>query len=294
VLRFEVSIDGAAPLPPVDLDVEVIEIGSAPDVAIRLPAAGVASHHVRIERTGATRLIALEPVSVDDVAVARGAIIDLAVPARIRIGPVAIAITAAGGAASQPIRTASLAREVIRAMVASAGGAPELVVEAGPGAGARCALDPPPSRLVVGRGEDADWIVVDPDLSRGHLAVERSWDAVTVIDLGSKNGTRVGGVLVPATGAPLAHDAVIEAGGTRIRFTDPAAKYLAELVSASGPTPPRAVVAPAPGSSSPPVAVAAATALATRASGPAGDPVRFWVAIAIAALALGGLVWVLL
>jgi pSer/pThr/pTyr-binding forkhead associated (FHA) protein len=279
VLRFTVSA-GAAPLPPIDLSADVIEIGSAPDCRVRLPGTQVGAHHARIERAaGGWRLVALDPLVLDARSLARGEVVDLAPPARVSIGAVVVEIAVAAGEASAPARTASLAREVIRAMVASAGGAPELVVEAGPAAGARCALDPPPSRLVIGRGEDADWIVLDPDLSRAHVAVERSWDGITVVDLDSKNGTRVGGAPVGA-GAELVHDGVIEAGGTRIRFTDPAARYLAELsrpptLATPGPA---SAPAPAPAPDSVPAPASAAP---------------FWIAIAICGLALAGLVWVL-
>jgi hypothetical protein len=273
LLRFTVSA-GAAPLPPIDLAADVIEIGTAADVAIRLPGTQVGAHHARIERAAGLRLIALEPLTLDDQPIARGAVVDLALPARLVVGAVIVEVAAAAGEASAPIRTASLAREVIRAMVSSAGGAPELVVEAGPAAGARCTLDPPPSRLIIGRGEDADWIVLDPDLSRAHVAIDRSWDRITVVDLDSKNGTRVNAAPV-GTGAELGHDGVIEAGGTRIRFSDPAARYLAELSR-----PPTIAAPPAPAPAPAPVPASASATV-------------FWIAIAICALALAGLVWVL-
>jgi hypothetical protein len=290
VLRFEVAIAGATALPPVDLDADVIELGSASDARLRLPATEVRPHHVRIERAGPEwRLIALDPVELDGAPIARGSVVDLVVPARLVIGRVAIAISAAtaGTAASAPQRTASLAREVVRAMVASAGGAPTLVVEAGPGAGTERALEPPPSRVVIGRGEDADWVVVDPDLSRTHLVIERTWDGATVADLGSKNGTKLAGAAVSAAAVSLAHDAVIEAGSTVIRFVDPAAKYLAEL--SQPPRAPDATVTRKPA----PRARSAAAAPVPPPHAPAGSPAVFWTAIAIAVAALAGLIWIL-
>jgi hypothetical protein len=83
-------------------------------------------------------LIALDPVTVGDRALARGDIVDLVLPARLAIGAIVVEVSAATGERSQPVRTASLAREVVRALVGAASGAPELVVEAGPGLGARC------------------------------------------------------------------------------------------------------------------------------------------------------------
>jgi hypothetical protein len=284
VLRFEVQIDSATPLPPIDLDADVIEIGSAADAALRLPAGGVRPHHVRIERGASPRLVALDPCALGDRALARGDVVDLILPARLVLAGVTIAITAASGTASAPVRTASLAREVIRAMVSSASGAPSLYVEAGPATGARCVLPPPPSRLVIGRGEDADWIVLDPDLSRAHLAIERTWDAITVHDLGSKNGSTLDSTAIPPSGLPLPHDGLLAAGSTRIRFTDPAARYLAEL---SKPPTPSAAAVPVPAAVPAPAPAPAAVTAATR-------PSTFWIFAAIAALATAAMIWVLL
>lgn len=280
-LRFTIALAGSQALPPVELGADVIRIGSAPDAELRLPAAQVRPEHARIE--GGRRLVAVEPVTLDGRELAGGATANLAPPCRLVVGSVAIDIAPATGAATPPARTASLAREVVRAMVAAAAGAPELVIEAGPATGARCVLDPPPSRVVVGRGEDADWIVLDPDLSRAHLAIDRTWDGVVVTDLESKNGTKVAGAVVPAGGAPLDDGATIEAGATRIRYRDPAARYLAELAR-----PPTLAAPPAPEP-----AVTLTPVPAPAAAPDHGNPAAFWIALTVAALALAGMVWIL-
>jgi DNA-binding NtrC family response regulator len=47
--------------------------------------------------------------------------------------------------------------------------------------------------LTMGRGDPADIRIADPSLSRAHASLQRTGDAVTVADLGSRNGTVVFG-----------------------------------------------------------------------------------------------------
>jgi pSer/pThr/pTyr-binding forkhead associated (FHA) protein len=79
--------------------------------------------------------------------------------------------------------------------------------------------------VVIGRGEHAGWIVIDPDLSRAHAAIDHRAGGAWLIDLGSKNGTRVDGVAAPTDepGLALRDGAVITLGKTTIRFRDPSA-----------------------------------------------------------------------
>lgn len=64
-----------------------------------------------------------------------------------------------------------------------------LAVIAGPEAGRIFPIAKP--RVVIGR-HDADINVDDPEISRQHAAVEVAGEHVTVVDLGSTNGTFVG------------------------------------------------------------------------------------------------------
>lgn len=121
--------------------------------------------------------------------------------------------------------TDSLAKRLVGELLAGgAGPTAELVMERGPAVGQRLQLPPPGARIVIGRGEDAGWVVLDEDLSRAHAAVLHRADGVWIQDLGSKNGTRVDGVRVPATapGLRLTHDARVTLGGTAFRVHDPA------------------------------------------------------------------------
>ncbi|MCA1581567.1 MAG: zinc-ribbon domain-containing protein [Acidobacteria bacterium] len=82
--------------------------------------------------------------------------------------------------------------------IARPGGAPlrmpadsrvSVAVIAGPDSGRIYAIEKP--RVVIGR-HDADVNVDDPEISRHHAAIELTGDTVTLVDLGSTNGTFVG------------------------------------------------------------------------------------------------------
>lgn len=264
MLRIEVSESGQAALPPIDIEDAVFIIGSDVMARIRLPAAAARPQHVRIEHG---RWHALAPIQGGGEGGEIGDGVTLGVGAySVRVGP-----SPADAIASPPQRTESLARELMRAMLGTAG-APTLEIERG-GSGKRT-LAPPESTLVIGRGDEANWIIVDDDLSRTHAEVRRSWDGVRIADLRSKNGTMVDGVRVGPDGAALRDGAVIELGKVVMRFRDPAEKHL------GGPAPS-------------PAAPAASAAVAGAASEPKPSVLPFYIAIAIMLLALAGLVWVL-
>ena len=69
---------------------------------------------------------------------------------------------------------------------------------------------------VIGRGSEADIVVDDPGVSRRHLEIRVTPDAVVATDLGSTNGTYVEGHLVPA--ATLVDGNTVTIGRTRILF----------------------------------------------------------------------------
>ena len=64
----------------------------------------------------------------------------------------------------------------------------------------------------------------DDDLSRTHVEIRRGWDGVRIVDLGSKNGTKLDGARV--SDAELHDGALIELGHLALRFRDPAERHL--------------------------------------------------------------------
>jgi transcriptional regulator with PAS, ATPase and Fis domain len=71
-------------------------------------------------------------------------------------------------------------------------------------------------RVVVGTADGADLVLTDPTVSRFHCELVLEHGRAIVRDLGSKNGTLVGGIAVIA--APLADGAVLTLGKSTLRF----------------------------------------------------------------------------
>ena len=187
MLRFTIT-----DLPPLDLAGEVV-IGSGASAQIRLPASAAREVHVRIE--GGERWVAVGDVIVDGTARQAGdsGALALADGATVKLVlhdfEIAIARSPVGAAQSGPMRTASLARELVRSLLGD-GGAPTLAVEQGPMTGTSRALPPPVSTVVIGRGDEASWVILDGDLSRTHAEIKRDWDGVHVPAISARRTAR--------------------------------------------------------------------------------------------------------
>jgi predicted Zn finger-like uncharacterized protein len=86
-----------------------------------------------------------------------------------------------------------------------------LAVIAGPESGRIFEIDKP--RVVIGRS-DADINVDDPEVSRQHAALEIFGDKVTLVDMGSTNGTLVDDE--PITEAALENQSEFSIGGSTL------------------------------------------------------------------------------
>jgi len=275
MLRFEISEHEQGALPAVDIADDVVLIGSAASARIRLPAEVARPAHVRLDGQTWTllaesRVGGIVRAAGDSGSVGHGTVIEL--------GNYRVRVSAApsGSRASPPRRTESLARELVRGLLGQ-DSAPSLEIERGTGAGTRRALAPPEARLVIGRGDEATWVILDEDLSRAHAEVRRGWDGVTIVDLGSKNGTRVDGVMLGDAPVELHDGAAVTLGDIVLRFRDPAERHLRGEPAAAAPA------EPAPGRERSPT-------LLTRPV-PALWPVLGFALIA--GLAIATLVWLL-
>ena len=85
-----------------------------------------------------------------------------------------------------------------------------VTVDAGPDAGTACAPDDGAS-IAIGTSADNALVLADPAVSRYHLELHRTPGGVQVIDLGSRNGTWVGGVRV---------ERALVAAGTQLKLGD--------------------------------------------------------------------------
>jgi FHA domain-containing protein len=279
MLRFEVSEHDRA-LPVIDLADDVVVIGSGSAARIRLPADTVRPEHLRIEGQTWTllaeaRLGGMTRAAGDSGSVGHGMILEVG-PYRVRISA-----SPAGTAVSPPQRTESLARELMRSLLGE-GAAPSLEIERGPHQGAKRDLPPPEATLVIGRGDEATWVIVDEDLSRVHAELRRGWDGVTVVDLGSKNGTRIDGAKIGPDPVELHDGAALALGAIVFRFRDPAERHLRGESVGEPPAAARAGAAASSSSSSSSPRVAAAS-----------SPWSFVAYAAIAVVALAALIWIL-
>ncbi len=93
---------------------------------------------------------------------------------------------------------------------------------------------PARGRVVIGRGEDADLRVDRPALSRRHAEIRIEGDRLELRDLGSSNGTQLGGTKIASnTVVRLAPGDIVELGATSILVQGPAA---ADRARATAPT----------------------------------------------------------
>ncbi|MEJ7601213.1 MAG: FHA domain-containing protein [Kofleriaceae bacterium] len=278
MLRFEISESGNAALPPLDLaDDDPILIGSGSDARVRLPARIAQPAHVRIA-DGVWVVIA--EIVVEGTARKPGEGGALGDGITLELAGYTIRVTLASATtASPPQRTESLARELVRSLL-GANAAPAFEIERGPGAGSRRELPVPPAKVVIGRGDEAEWLILDEDLSREHAEIQRGWDGVTIRDLDSKNGTRVDGEPLDRDGRELHDGARVELGNVVLVFRDPAERHMH-----GPPSDPPGTRLASPRNDEPSVR---AVAIIEPPS-----PWPFVIAAAIAGIAIVGLAWIL-
>ncbi|HEX2036627.1 MAG TPA: FHA domain-containing protein [Chloroflexota bacterium] len=95
---------------------------------------------------------------------------------------------------------------------------PAALLGQGPIAGERYVLNRP--SMIIGRAEDCDIRVHDPQASRRHAEVRRESWRYLLIDLGSRNGTLVNGELISAPYHLQNGDSILIAS-IPLRFEDP-------------------------------------------------------------------------
>ncbi|MEM9073645.1 MAG: sigma 54-interacting transcriptional regulator [Myxococcota bacterium] len=94
----------------------------------------------------------------------------------------------------------------------------DLVVTEGPDSGASASLLD--RDLTVGTSDDNVVVLTDPSVSRYHCEIERRGPRVTIRDLGSTNGTRVGPVWLHATEGVVDLPVELRVGRTTIELRD--------------------------------------------------------------------------
>jgi pSer/pThr/pTyr-binding forkhead associated (FHA) protein len=163
---------------------------------------------------------------------------------------------------------------------------------------------------ILGRDGPSDLPLSDVDVSRTHVHVVRRGGTVLVRDLGSKGGAQLGDVRIPVErDVPWRTGAVLRIGSTAMDLVEPAAMALAELEAAEDepiepadvpPAPAPLDLPPAPSqaplAAAAPIARVPGTHPAKRARPSSFNVTDFAVvlaALAVLALSIAGLVWLL-
>ena len=83
----------------------------------------------------------------------------------------------------------------------------------------------PPNRYTIGRGKENDIRIVDFAISRSHAVIEFGPKGYTIVDCGSRNGTKVNGKSVYGSTEPLTDRTVITLGRYEFTFLMPDTLY---------------------------------------------------------------------
>jgi len=287
VLRYEFDANRAQ-----------IVLGRRGGVDVLLPESSVALEHARILRqAGGYFLVdegSAEGTRLNGVAVPVGGKTALRNGDRVGIGEFVVEIQIETGVdwPAESSSSGSMARHMAEEVLERLGpgdSQPSLEVLDGPEVGVLLVLSELGRTYVLGCTGRGELRLDDVDLWRERAALVRDAEGVTIRELGSVppplvNGARLEGARVLQDGD------VVSLAGVSLLFRDPAEMYLRRL-EASVPEPEapadhdtrstgsRAVVTERPPS--------------TKAPRSGLDAGLWWLAIVVAALAMGGLVWVL-
>lgn len=127
-------------------------------------------------------------------------------------------------------RTAAVARHLARHVMLADGGelrGAALVVMAGPQAGQRFEIAPPPCAMTIGRADENDIVLDDREASRQHITLDVAAEGIVARDLGGKNPLLVNDQEIPQQRLKDRDELLV--GSTRLVFDEPVEAYLREL-----------------------------------------------------------------
>jgi len=181
----------------------------------------------------------------------------------------------------------------------------------GPSAGTELLIDAFDRPYTVGRLPSADLHIDDADLSRRHVELFRRGERLFIRDLGSKNGSELGGRRMNAgEEAPWPKGETLSIGQTKLVFEDPVGEALEEIERAADERIDEGeMIDPPKGVGTSTETTVLTTATARRGApvtprprrAPGGEAVGWTLtdivvailALAILALSIGGLVWLM-
>ena len=217
---------------------EHISIGRDSRSRVQLPDASVSLRHALI-RPSSDGYVVIDENStngtyLNEARLVPGAAKLLTDGDRIQIGRAWLGVrfrTPGGAAPEKAFSTQDIALALVQGTLIQAGSAvaPRLTVMRGPDRGLELVLKEERS-YVLGRDMDADLCLSDEDASRRHTRVVRRGSRLWVIDLGSKNGTRLDGRrLRPNVAEAWSDMAVLELGRNQFGIDDPVSSALRSL-----------------------------------------------------------------
>ena len=218
-------------------DQEKIVIGRGAGVDVRLPSPAVSEKHCVIRLEGQDYML-FDPGSTNGTTHNGQHLVEgrrKLLRSGDTIGVAGFTISFRAGLAMQGAhnaeRTAAIARRMVREALGAVGPGsdpPRLTFLNGHRAGERFAIPESEKGLALGRDLECDVRIDDSDASRRHALLRRTWEGVTITDLGAKNVTLVNDVAVTGERRLKDRDEVL-IGATRLVYEDPAEAFLREL-----------------------------------------------------------------
>lgn len=251
-----------------------VAIGGASDCDALIDHPSVGAARVRLSRGGGRVTVhdveGLGRCAVGGVRLRARAHRIVCPPTSLRLGEVECTIEIEPECAvDTALPTREVALRIVADLAGAASDAPVVRIAEGNRMGEAIALqrDKP---CIVGRGNDVDLFLDDPDVSRRHLSVEWREDAVIVTDLGTTGGTYLGSApLASRRGAVWPPTRMIVAGKTVLLLEATAGELIsiatrAALPPEPPPSAPQAVEAEVGEVNGPPRVEAPAPPLAVR------------------------------
>jgi pSer/pThr/pTyr-binding forkhead associated (FHA) protein len=216
---------------------EQVSLGRDPKSLVQLPDPSVSLRHARLSPSPAGYSLIDENSTngtfLNAVRLAPGSSKPLTDGDRIQLGRARLQVRFRTPSTAPLVgfSTQDIALALVQGALIQSGSAvaPRLSVIAGPDRGVSLVLGEERT-YVLGRDDDVDLRLRDEDTSRRHTSVLRRGSRLWVIDLGSKNGTRLDGRPLRSHVAEVWPDtAVLELGVTQLAIDDPVSSALRHL-----------------------------------------------------------------
>lgn len=227
---------------PITIDGPRIFVGRAETCELRLPDHSVSPRHASFRQRGSDYLIEDEGSTngtfVGPVRLSPQAPRVVRSGDRIRFGRIWVEAIVENVPVTTrtTIATKELALKLVAKAMSESGDStvPRVVIRQGVDQGAEISLELAEKRYSFGRATNADVVLEEANASRRHLEIFTRGGVVWVRDLGSKNGTSLGGVpLPPDQETPWTRGAVLAIGEDQFHLIDPVGEALGELERAA-------------------------------------------------------------